>query len=98
MGTHAIPDARFGGPDVATNMEWVRSFAESPDNHATFLSSHFYAMGPAKDPSMNALFLLSPNARLAKQINQVHQAIGVSQKLPYRMTEGNSCFGGGSRT
>jgi hypothetical protein len=47
---------------------------------------------------MDALFLLSPNARLAKQISQVHQAIDVSQKLPYRMTEGKSCFGGGSRT
>lgn len=52
-------------------------------------------MGPAKDPSMDALFLLSPNARLAKQITQVRQATAVSKGLPYRMTEGNSCFGGG---
>jgi hypothetical protein len=80
---------------VATNMGWVRSFAENPDNSAIFLSSHFYAMGPAKDPSMDASFLLSPNARLAKQITQVHEAVAVSKGLPYRMTEGNSCFGGG---
>jgi hypothetical protein len=91
----AIPNARFGGPDVATNMSWVQSFAEHPDNDATFLSSHFYAMGPAKDPSMDARFLLSPNARLAKQITQVRQAMTISKGLPYRMTEGNSCFGGG---
>jgi len=91
----AVPTARFGGPDVATNMRWVQSFAESPDNNAIFLSSHFYAMGPAKDPSMDASFLLSPNARLAKQITQVHEAVVASKGLPYRMTEGNSCFGGG---
>jgi len=90
-----LPNARFGGPDVATNTDWVRSFAQSPDNNAIFLSSHFYAMGPAKDPNMDAKFLLSPNARLAKQINQVHQAMAASRDLPYRMTEGNSCFGGG---
>jgi hypothetical protein len=91
----AVPHARIGGPDVATNMGWVKSFAEHADNNAIFLSSHFYAMGPAKDPSMDALFLLNPNARLAKQITQVRQAIAVSKGLPYRMTEGNSCFGGG---
>jgi hypothetical protein len=44
---------------------------------------------------MDALFLLSPNARLANQIARIHQATAVSQQLPYRMTEGNSCFGGG---
>jgi hypothetical protein len=91
----AVPNARFGGPDVATNTDWVQSFAERQGNSATFLSSHFYAMGPAKDPSMDALFLLSPNARLANQIARIHQATAVSQQLPYRMTEGNSCFGGG---
>ena len=91
----AVPDANFGGPDVATNMNWVQRFAENPDNQAMFLSSHFYAMGPAKDPTMTAEFLLGPNARLAKQIDQVHQAVAASRGLPYRMTEGNSCFGGG---
>jgi hypothetical protein len=91
----AVPNARFGGPDVATNTDWVRAFAESPDNNAEFLSSHFYAMGPEKDPSMDALFLLSPNARLAEQISQIHQITATSHRFPYRITEANSCFGGG---
>ena len=59
------------------------------------LSSHFYAMGPAKDPSMDAAFLLSHNKRLDKQIEQVKQALAHSNGMPFRMTEGNSCFGGG---
>ena len=91
----AVPKAKFGGPDVATNMDWVERFAEEPDNTAIFLSSHFYAMGPAKDPAMDAAFLLSPSARLEKQIDLVHKAVAASKGLPYRMTEGNSCFGGG---
>jgi hypothetical protein len=91
----AVPNAKFGGPDVATNMRWVTQFATAPDRDAIFLSSHFYAMGPAKDPSMTAKFLLDPNARLATQIGLVQQAVAAAKGVPYRMTEGNSCFGGG---
>jgi hypothetical protein len=75
-------------------MDWLLRFAEEKDNDAIFLSSHFYAMGPAKDPRMNADMLLGPNERLEHQIEQVHKAVAASN-LPYRMTEGNSCFGGG---
>jgi hypothetical protein len=59
------------------------------------LSSHFYAMGPAKDPSMDVAFLLSHNDRLDRQMEQAKQAIEHSGGLRFRMTEGNSCFGGG---
>jgi hypothetical protein len=90
----SVPEARFAGPDVATNMDRLLRFAEHKDNDAIFLSSHFYAMGPAKDPLMNAAMLLGPNERLEHQIEQVQKAVAVSN-LPYRMTEGNSCFGGG---
>jgi hypothetical protein len=90
----SVPDAKFAGPDVATNMDWVLRFAEHKDNAAIFLSSHFYAMGPAKDPAMNAAMLLGPNERLDHQIEQVQKTVAVSN-LSYRMTEGNSCFGGG---
>jgi hypothetical protein len=90
----SIPDAKFAGPDVATNMDWLLRFAEHKDNDAIFLSSHFYAMGPAQDPRMDAAMLIGPNQRLEHQIEQVHKAVAASN-LPYRMTEGNSCFGGG---
>ena len=90
----SVPEAKFGGPDIATNMDWLLRFAEQKNNEATFLSSHFYAMGPATDPRMDAAMLLGPNPRLEQQIEQVRKAMEVSG-LPYRMTEGNSCFGGG---
>jgi hypothetical protein len=90
----SFPEAKFAGPDVATNMDWLSRFAARKDNDAIFLSSHFYAMGPAKDPRMDAAVLLGPNERLEHQIEQIQRAVAVSD-LPYRMTEGNSCFGGG---
>jgi hypothetical protein len=90
-----IPHAPFAGPDTATNMDWVDRFGQQVGTSAGILSSHFYAMGPAKDPSMDAAFLLSHNKRLDKQIMQAKQAMAHSSGLRFRMTEGNSCFGGG---
>jgi Glycosyl hydrolase family 79, N-terminal domain len=89
------PQAPFAGPDTATNMGWVDRFGQRVGTSAVMLSSHFYAMGPAKDPSMDAAFLLSHNKRLDRQIQQAKQAFVNSEGLPFRMTEGNSCFGGG---
>jgi hypothetical protein len=90
-----IPQAPFAGPDTATNMEWVDRFGQKVGTSAGMLSSHFYAMGPAKDPSMDAAFLLSHNKRLDQQIRQAKLAVADSSGLRFRMTEGNSCFGGG---
>jgi hypothetical protein len=90
-----IPKAPFAGPDTATNMDWVDRFGQRVGTSAGMLSSHFYAMGPAKDPSMDAAFLLSHNKRLDQQIKQAKQAVADSSGLRFRMTEGNSCFGGG---
>jgi hypothetical protein len=90
-----IPQAPFAGPDTANNMDWVDRFGQQVGTSAGMLSSHFYAMGPAKDPSMNAAFLLSHNKKLDQQIKQAKQAVAHSNGLRFRMTEGNSCFGGG---
>ena len=90
-----VPQAPFAGPDTATNMVWVDRFGQREGDAATMLTSHFYAMGPAKDPAMDAAFLLSQNVRLDQQIEQVNQATKHAKGLRFRMTEGNSCFGGG---
>jgi hypothetical protein len=95
-----VPTARFAGPDVANNMAWVEQFAvaqasEPAEKMAVFLSGHYYAMGPASNPAMNAERLLAPNPKLEEQIAKVNHAKASSGGLPYRMTEGNSCFGGG---
>ena len=89
------PHAPFAGPDTATNMDWVDRYGQSVGASAVLLSSHFYAMGPAKDPAMDAAFLLSHNKRLDRQMEQAKHAVADSSGLRFRMTEGNSCFGGG---
>jgi hypothetical protein len=93
------PTASFAGPDAANNSYWVQQFAEKQtalprDQRAVLLSSHHYAMGPAKDPAMNAARLLGPDPGLEKQIAIVIKASAESA-IPFRMTELNSCYGGG---
>jgi hypothetical protein len=89
------PHAPFAGPDTANNMGWVDEFAKRADKPVKLLSSHYYAMGPAKNPEMDAQRLLSPNPKLEQQIEQARQAVRDSGDTPFRMTEGNSCYGGG---
>jgi hypothetical protein len=91
-----VPNAKFAGPDTATNMEWVDERAKARRGEdAVLLSSHYYAMGPAKDPAMDAEWLLGPSTGLEKQIVAAAVAVADSGWLRFRMTEGNSCFGGG---
>jgi hypothetical protein len=60
------------------------------------LTSHFYAMDPASDPAMTAERLLQKvNPGLEAQIAAIHAAVAAAGGTPYRMDEGNSCFGGG---
>lgn len=89
------PAARFAGPDVAVNLDWVKEFARRSGDDAVFLSAHHYAMGPASDPAMTAERLLAPrNETLERQIDTANTIRGATG-LRFRMTEGNSCFGGG---
>jgi hypothetical protein len=91
-----VPGAVFAGPDTATRMDWVDAYAKAQRGEdAVLLSSHYYAMGPAKDPAMNAERLLAPNPKLEEQIAAVRGAVADSGGLGFRMTEGNSCYGGG---
>jgi hypothetical protein len=89
-----LPDAPFSGPDTANNLDWVDQLGKR-EKGLLLLTSHFYAMGPAKDPTMNAEFLLSHNDRLERQAEKVRQAIADAGGTRFRMTEGNSCYGGG---
>jgi hypothetical protein len=96
----SVPAARFAGPDTAANMDWVEEFGKarlSPGarDKAVLLSSHYYAMGPASNPNMNTDKLLLPNLHLEEQIAKAQKATADSGGIPFRMTEGNSCFGGG---
>lgn len=89
-----VPNAPLAGPDVAYKTDWVSSFAKSAGAEVSFLSGHYYAEGPPSNPAMNIDRLLSPNPRLLTSMASFMQT-SQEYHLPYRMTEGNSCYDGG---
>lgn len=90
----AVPDARFAGPDIAKEYEWVTEMSQKhPD--LEFLSGHYYAEGPPANPKMTLEYLLHRGADPASgEIDVVHAATKALGR-PFRMTECNSCFHGG---
>ncbi|HTC74435.1 MAG TPA: hypothetical protein VK684_02585 [Edaphobacter sp.] len=92
-----VPGARFAGPDTDGKVDtWVMEYARRTRGDAVMLTSHFYGMGPASDARMTAERLLRKvNAELDVQIAGVEAARDAAGGTPYRMDEGNSCFGGG---
>ncbi|MFL6429028.1 MAG: hypothetical protein ACJ71S_12345 [Acidobacteriaceae bacterium] len=89
-----VPQAPFAGPDVATKADWVTQFAQRAKGDVVLVSSHYYAMGPAGAPGIDARKLLSDDPRLAREM-PILVAAGKTAGVPYRMTEGNTCYHGG---
>src|SRR3546814_18636097 len=62
------------------------------------LSAHYYAMGPAGNPEATIEQLMEPDPSTTTMRSErfpvVQKAVETSG-LPYRMTEGNSCWNGG---
>jgi hypothetical protein len=91
-----VPGARFAGPDTAFNNEWLASFAREFKDDVAFLSQHYYAEGPPSDPSMTIDHLLRPNPRLKAEFEGMQETTKES-RLPFRLTETNSCYSGGKQ-
>jgi hypothetical protein len=103
----AVPSARFGLPDTAGKPEWYAAVvdrlialapADRPDVAA--LSHHYYFTGPPSNPKANIPNLLQPNPQVDKLATDIHAAAaklseGEHRTVPYRMTEGNTCYRGG---
>jgi hypothetical protein len=92
-----VPQAKFAGPDVSNKMAYVTGFAEDVKRSApdvVLLTSHYYAMGPAGAPGMTIDKLLSTDPKLERDL-QIAMTAAHSAGLPYRMSEGNSCWNGG---
>jgi hypothetical protein len=91
----AVPGARFAGPDIAKELEWLAHMAaEQPE--IDFLSGHNYAEGPPADPKMTLEFLLKRGKDPAAYGEfATVQAATKQLGRPFRMTEGNSCYHGG---
>jgi len=99
--TTRVPGAKFGMPDVASNVSWLTEIADRwPSIQApprvTTLSHHYYFGGPATDPDVNISNLLKP-ATMQKVQNTANIASVAASKMGarVRMTEGNTCYRGG---
>ena len=92
-----VPHAQFAGPDTDGKVDtWVLEFARRNRGEVTLLTSHYYGMGPASAPGMTAERLLAKTTpKLDAEIAAIHAARAAAGGTPYRMDEGNSCFGGG---
>ena len=100
-----VPSARFGLPDTAGNPDWyaaivtrLLSLTDPPTIAA--LTHHYYIGGPPSNPNMNINYILSPNPRVPQFAHDIREAAarlsaGEHKTVPYRMTEGNTCYRGG---
>jgi hypothetical protein len=95
----AVPDAKFGMPDIASNEKWFAGigdhFANDPmASHIACLSHHYYIGGPPSNPEMTIPHILAADPRVVSVANTVQEA---AHKLntKWRMTEGNTCYRGG---
>jgi len=96
-----VPAAKFGMPDVASNVSWLTEIADrwpsiqSPP-HVTTLTHHYYFGGPATNPEVDIPNLLKP-ATMQKVQNTANIATAAANKIGarVRMTEGNTCYRGG---
>jgi hypothetical protein len=101
-----VPAAKFGMPDVASNVSWLTEIAnlwpsmQGPSNPApprvTTLTHHYYFGGPATNPEVNIPNLLKP-ATMQKVQNTASIASAAASKMGarVRMAEGNTCYRGG---
>ena len=93
-----VPNARFGGPDVAASSDWVTQFGEQvPASIAprlVALTGHYYAEGPPDDPRVTIDHLLAGNPKIAVETKAIVASARQHARI-YRMTEGNSCYRGG---
>ena len=91
-----VPNAPFAGPDTSYYTDWVSAMAREDASYLVLLSQHYYAEGPASSPKSTIDRLLHSSGRLSKTLQSCRQA-ALSSRLPYRLTEANSCFAGGKR-
>jgi hypothetical protein len=96
----ATPGAKFAGPDISNKLPYLTAFAEEAPKHkdVILLTGHYYAMGPAGSPDATLEQLLEADPKLATMHQHNLPAIADAIKaagLPFRMSEGNSCWDGG---
>jgi hypothetical protein len=97
----ALPTARFGIPDVASDVTWLAQIAdrwaaiEDKPNVIT-LSHHYYWNGPPSNPEANIANLLKIDPKVAQHAAMTKDAaVKIGPAVTWRMTEGNTVYRGG---
>jgi hypothetical protein len=100
-----VPGARFGLPDTAGAPDWyaavvTRLLTLSTPPEIAALSHHYYIGGPPSNPQMTIDFILAPSPMVQRHAHDIRAAAarlsaGEHKTVPYRMTEGNTCYRGG---
>jgi hypothetical protein len=95
----AVPGAKFGMPDVASDVSWLPKIADLwpslPEKpNVTMLSHHYYWGGPPASPNATIERLMKPAPAVASKAALTREAAD-KMHLPYRMTEGNTVYQGG---
>lgn len=89
-----LPEVAVAGPDTASNQKWVKQFTEDVPKEIVMATSHYYPEGPPSDPRMTIDLLLHPGARFDSSCREALDSARAAD-LPFRMTEGNSCYNAG---
>jgi hypothetical protein len=89
-----LPNAPFAGPDVIIHADWLEQFGAAEGADLQFLTYHYYAEGPPDNPTSTIEYLLKANDLLPGLLGRL-EADSRSARIPYRICETNSCFGGG---
>jgi hypothetical protein len=89
-----VPAARFAGPDVCCDTSWLGHFAQGTRPDLRFLTHHYYAEGPAGSSSVSLSRLLDSSPDLLNRM-RLAEVEAAPTRIPLRMTEINSVFGGG---
>lgn len=94
-----LPAVHFGMPDIASNGQWFATvanrLADDPiRRHISALTHHYYVGGPPSDPHMTVQRILQRDPHVREDAALVRAA---AEKLEtrWRMTEANTCYGGG---
>lgn len=94
------PEAKFAGPDISNKLAFLTAFAEEAPKHkdVILLTAHYYAMGPAGSPGATLEQLAEADPKQATMHASGFPVVAEAMKtagLPFRMSEGNSCWDGG---
>ena len=89
-----LPQVAVAGPDTASNKMWVKQFTQDDPKEVVMATSHYYPLGPPTDPTMTIDRLLHPGAQFDSSCRQTLDSAKAAG-LPFRMTEGNSCYNAG---